>query len=95
MRSGYMYILECGNGSYYVGSTTNLELRIRQHQAGVGAKHTAKNLPVELVYHEFFQEISQAYYREKQVQGWGRMKKLALIEGRLSDLPHLAKGKQT
>jgi len=47
---GYMYILICCDGSYYTGSTTYLELRITQHQAGVGANYTKKRLPVKLVY---------------------------------------------
>jgi putative endonuclease len=46
---GYMYILECADGSYYIGSTTNLELRLQQHQSGEGANHTRKRLPVRLV----------------------------------------------
>ena len=39
---GYMYILECADGSYYTGSTTDLELRLQQHQSGEGANHTEK-----------------------------------------------------
>lgn len=87
---GYMYILLCSNGSYYTGSTTNLELRIQQHQAGVGANHTRKYLPVKLLYYEEFQRIDEAFYREKQVQGWSRKKKEALIEGNPELLPSLA-----
>ena len=64
-----MYILECADGSYYTGSTKNLELRIAQHKAGEGANHTKKRLPVELVYFEEFKRIDEAFYREKQVQG--------------------------
>lgn len=51
---GYVYILKCVDGSYYTGSTTNIELRLWQHQQGEGAKHTAKRLPVKLVYIEVF-----------------------------------------
>ena len=75
-----MYILECGNGAYYTGSTNNLELRLKQHQSGDGANFTKKHLPVELVYFEEFQRIDEAFYREKQVQGWSRKKKEALIK---------------
>ncbi|MBH1959547.1 MAG: GIY-YIG nuclease family protein [Flavobacteriia bacterium] len=46
---GYLYILLCSDGSYYTGSTNNLELRLSQHQAGEGANHTKKRLPVKLV----------------------------------------------
>ncbi len=85
-----MYILECGNGSYYTGSTTNLDLRIAQHNAGEGSNHTKKHLPVRLVYYEEFQRIDEAFYREKQIQGWSRKKKEALINSEQNLLPKLA-----
>jgi len=87
---GWMYILECADGSYYTGSTKNLELRMTQHQAGEGANHTKKHLPVKLVYVEEFQRIDEAFNREKQVQGWSRKKKEALINGSSDLLPTLA-----
>jgi putative endonuclease len=90
---GYMYILKCSDGSYYTGSTTDLERRINQHQNGEGANYTKKRLPVELVYYEEYSRIDEAFYREKQVQGWSRRKKEALIERRFSELPSLAKKK--
>ena len=52
-----MYILECSDGSYYTGSTNDLEKRLEQHQGGEGANHTRKRLPVELVYYEEFGRI--------------------------------------
>jgi len=88
---GYMYILECADGSYYTGSTTDLERRLAQHQAGEGANHTKKRLPVKLVYYEEFQRIDEAFYREKQVQGWSRKKKEALINNMPEELHELAK----
>ena len=88
---GYMYILECVDGSYYTGSTNDLELRLQQHNNGEGANHTKKRLPVELVYYEEFERIDHAFYREKQVQGWGRQKKHALIMGKNEELPLLSK----
>ena len=54
MSKGYMYILQCADGSYYTGSTKNLPLRLSQHQAGNGANYTKKRLPVKLVYFEEF-----------------------------------------
>jgi putative endonuclease len=87
---GYMYILECSDGSYYTGSTNNLELRLEQHQNGEGANHTRKRLPVKLLYVEEFQRIDHAFYREKQVQGWSRAKKEALISGASEELKKLA-----
>ncbi|MCX7987705.1 MAG: GIY-YIG nuclease family protein, partial [Bacteroidales bacterium] len=86
-----MYILKCSDGSYYVGSTTNLELRLAQHRAGEGANHTRKRLPVELVYYEEYARIDEAFYREKQVQRWRREKKEALIKGEYDKLPELAR----
>ena len=88
-----MYILECSDGSYYTGSTNNLELRLQQHKNGEGANHTKKRLPVKLVYHEEFQRIDEAFYREKQVQGWTHEKKKALITGHVLDLHILAECK--
>ena len=87
---GWMYILECSDGSYYTGSTNDLELRLAQHQAGEGANHTKKRLPVKLIYYEEYSRIDEAFYREKQVQGWGRKKKEALINGSPELLPILA-----
>lgn len=88
---GYMYILECADGSYYTGSTDDLNRRMMEHQSGIGgAKFTKGRLPVKLVYYEEYQRIDEAFYREKQVQGWSRKKKLALIEGRFQDLPQLS-----
>ena len=49
---GFMYILLCADGSYYTGSTTDLERRLEQHQNGEGANHTKKRLPVSLLYYE-------------------------------------------
>jgi putative endonuclease len=87
---GYMYILECSNGSYYTGSTKDLERRILQHQLGEGANHTKKYSPVRLIYFEEFTRIDEAFYREKQVQNWSRKKKEALINGELNKLISLS-----
>ncbi|MEM6894522.1 MAG: GIY-YIG nuclease family protein [Bacteroidota bacterium] len=81
-----MYILKCSDGSYYTGSTIDIEKRIVEHNEGKGANHTKKRLPVELVYLEEYLEISAAFKREKQVQGWSRKKKEALIKGQLDSL---------
>ncbi len=87
---GYMYILECIDGSYYTGSTKNLELRLEQHKDGKGANHTKKKLPIKLVYFEEFDRIDEAFYREKQIQGWSRKKKEALITNNADKLPDLS-----
>lgn len=87
----YMYILQCVDDSYYVGSTRNIEKRLWQHNQGLGAKYTARRLPVKLVYTEEFDSIADAFAREKQVQGWGRAKREALIRGDYDALPDLTK----
>lgn len=87
----HMYILECNNGTYYTGSTKNLSRRLLQHMQGAGANYTRKYKPVRLVYTEEFQCVQDAYYREKQVQGWSHNKKKALIERNSEQLHNLAK----
>lgn len=88
---GFTYILKFANDTFYVGSTKNLILRLKQHQDGKGANRTKKYGPVELVYFEIYHRIDLAYYREKQIQGWTKKKKLALIKGNYSDLQLAAK----
>ena len=88
---GFMYILECSDGSLYTGSTKELKKRIQQHQRGEGANYTSKRLPVKLIYAEEYDRIDHAFAREKQIQGWRKIKKLALIGANLSDLNLLAK----
>lgn len=93
MPKGFVYILECSDGTYYTGSTIDLELRIQQHQEGQGANHTKKRLPVTLVYFEEFQRIDEAFYREKQIQGWSRDKKTSLINKNYDELSKYAECK--
>ncbi len=86
----WVYLLVCRDGSYYVGSTTDLERRVSQHERGEGAAYTRRRRPVRLVWAAEFASIDDAYRFEKQVQGWSRRKRQALIEGRWGDLPGLA-----
>ena len=92
---GYMYILECSDGSFYTGSTKELTIRLEQHRLGVGAGHTKLHAPVKLVYYETFDRIDKAFEREKQVQRWSSAKKIALIKGDIEALKELSKNKQT
>jgi len=87
----YVYILKCSDGSFYTGSTWNLEKCLWEHQSGDGAEYTKKRLPVELVFHESFDRIDDAFEREKQIQGWSRRKKLALITSNEADLVKYSK----
>ncbi len=88
-----MYILECADGTYYTGSTKDLEKRLWEHQNFQGANYTRKKHPVKLVYYEEYSRIDEAFYREKQVQGWSHAKKKALIERNTQRLHFLAECK--
>jgi putative endonuclease len=79
----YVYMLRCADGSYYVGSATGEDLnpRIEQHQAGSYPGYTATRRPVTLVWSEHFDRITDAIAAERQIKGWSRGKKEALIEG--------------
>jgi len=85
---GFTYILLCSDQSYYIGSTKNIDLRVWQHRSGLGASYTKHRLPITLVYLEEFERIDEAFYREKQLQGWSKKKKQALIN---SDFNRLKK----
>ncbi|MFT3832505.1 MAG: GIY-YIG nuclease family protein [Micropruina sp.] len=91
----WTYILECADGSFYVGSTTDLDRRLEPHQRGDGAAYTRRSgrLPARMVWAAEFDNVGEASQMEQQVQGWGRAKRIALIEGRFSDLPELARGR--
>ncbi|NOQ72626.1 MAG: GIY-YIG nuclease family protein [Crocinitomix sp.] len=91
MRKGYLYILECSNGTYFTGSTINLEKSMLAHFSGNGANHTKKYPPRNLLYLEDFWEINHAFRREKQVQNWSHNKKSGLIAANVEQLKVLAK----
>ena len=86
----WTYLLECSDATYYVGSTVDLERRLAQHEAGLGAAYTRGRRPVRLVWAAEFDRIDQAFWFEKQVQGWNRRKRRALVDGRWDLLPELA-----
>src|SRR5512141_789126 len=77
----YVYILECGDRSYYAGHTDELEKRVAEHQAGEGCEYTAKRLPVKLLYAQPFATRDEAFKAEQRIKGWSRKKKEALIAG--------------
>ena len=86
----HVYILECSDGSYYVGSTRDLQRRLTEHGSGIGAVYTRTRLPVVLVFAEEYERVDEAYAREKQIQGWSRAKREALIERSIERLPKLS-----
>lgn len=77
----YTYILRLSNGKYYVGSTYNLQNRLREHSVGHDF-YTKAHLPVELVYFEEYPTKEEAAKREYQLKGWSREKKENLISGK-------------
>jgi len=80
MDKAWVYILQCSDGSYYTGKTQNLELRIAQHQNGTYKGYTSERLPIELVYVQEFPTYNEAIQAERQIKGWSRAKKEALIK---------------
>ncbi len=89
----HTYILRCSDGSYYVGSTMDLDARLAQHQNGEGAIYTRRRRPVELVWAGEFASVADAFAYEKRVQGWSRAKREALIRGDFAALPGLSRRK--
>ena len=87
----YLYILRCADGRYYTGTARGgLERRIAEHDAGVFGGYTATRRPVMLVFSQRFDRIEDAIVAERQVKGWSRAKKEALIRGAFDALPQLA-----
>ena len=78
----YVYILRCADRSYYVGITRgSLETRVSQHNEGTFGGYTASRRPVALVWQQEFQRLTDAIAAERQIKGWSRAKKEALIKG--------------
>ena len=88
----WLYILRCSDGSYYVGTTrTSLESRVTQHNAGTFQSYTLTRRPVELIYSQWFDRITDAIENERKVKKWSRAKKEAFIRGDFGSLQQLAK----
>src|SRR5437762_843999 len=90
MRPFYVYILRCCDDSYYVGHTDDLETRIEQHSNGTLGGYTAKRRPLRLTYACEFSTREEALERERQIKGWSRAKKEALMRNEWRALKHLA-----
>ena len=90
----FVYILRCSDGAYYVGTTrATLERRVNEHNAGVYGGFTKKRRPVELVFHQEFDRITDAIAAERQIKGWRREKKEALIRGDFDALVALSRNR--
>src|SRR5665213_2646134 len=89
-----VYILRCNDHSFYTGITSDLEERLREHQQGIDAtSYTHTRRPITAVYHADFREVMEAIAFEKQVKGWSKRKKEALIAGQQEDLEKYAQCK--
>jgi len=75
----WVYILKCSDNSYYTGHTDNLENRMGVHNAGIMNCYTMTRRPVELLFSEEFPTRIEALTCERQIKGWSRRKKEALI----------------
>jgi len=87
-----VYILKCNDQSFYTGHTDDLDTRLAQHQqAYFNSCYTAKRLPVELVYQAEFNTREEALILERQIKGWSRKKKQALINNDWTEISKLSK----
>ncbi|TRX41267.1 GIY-YIG nuclease family protein [Flavobacterium restrictum] len=92
MKQSFVYILECSDGSFYKGVTSNLEGRMIQHHTGFYPTcYTVNRRPLQLVFYCEFTDITIAIAKEKQIKKWLRAKKRALINGDFESLINLAK----
>jgi putative endonuclease len=92
--NAYLYILKCRDGRYYVGTTRgSLEIRVAEHNAGTYGGFTKSRRPVELVFHQDCDRITDAIAAERQLKGWSRAKKEALIPGDIDALRRLARNR--
>ncbi|WP_440875564.1 GIY-YIG nuclease family protein [Thalassotalea sp. PLHSN55] len=88
----YVYILKCNDGSYYTGQTENIDQRLHQHHMRQTPHcYTAKRLPVKLVYQQTFYQREEALIVERQIKGWSRKKKQALINNDWTEISKLAR----
>ena len=96
MKSYIVYILECSDGSYYTGSAADLSLRIAQHETGASpTSYTYSRRPVKLVWtSEETKRYSEALRWERQIKGWSRAKKQALIRGNFDGIHEIVKSER-
>ena len=94
MKSSWVYILKCSDGAFYTGCTTNLSQRLSEHNDGRFPGYTSKRRPIHLVWQFELPDINQAIRLERQLKGWSRRKKEALIKGDIELLHELAQSKE-
>ncbi|MEM9468552.1 MAG: GIY-YIG nuclease family protein [Pseudomonadota bacterium] len=79
-KNWIVYILGCGDGSFYTGITNNLEARIKAHRSGKGAKYTKGRLPLTLIYKEDCVDRSTASKREIAIKRLSKVEKIELVK---------------
>ena len=90
--SAWVYMLKCSDGSFYTGCTRrDPEERLREHQLGIFQGYTFSRRPVQLLWFQEFLDYMDAFQRERQIKGWSRAKKMALISGDEETLKRLSK----
>ena len=87
----WVYIIQCSDDSYYTGSTVDLPKRLAEHENGAYGGYTACRRPVKLVFSQEVATSKDAFLLERQIKGWSRAKKEALIAGDYDQLPILAR----
>lgn len=93
-KTYWIYIVECNDNSYYTGVTNNLDRRIWEHNNDEDENHyTFSRRPVKLLYCEDYYDVNSAIDREKQIKGWSRRKKEALMKGDFNKLKKYSKRK--
>ncbi len=88
----WVYILQCSDGSYYTGHTDDLQLRLAQHHSGSCNGYTATRLPIKLAFTQEFTSREEALASERQIKGWSRAKKEAMMRGDWKKVLRLARG---
>ena len=89
----WVYILECADGSFYTGHTEDLEIRLTQHASRKSPGYTTSRLPVSLIFSQEYPTREEAIASERQIKGWSRKKKEAMIRGDWDEVARLARSK--
>ena len=90
MKTGYVYILQCADESFYTGMTNDVERRLFEHNTSKQRSYILNRKPIKLVWVSDELGIQDAISLEKQIKGWRREKKIALINAEYDRLPELS-----
>ena len=88
----WVYMLRCGDGSYYTGHTDSLEQRLAQHESARTCSYTATRKPIKLVFAQDFSSREEALAMELRIKGWSRKKKEALMRSDWCEIKRLSRG---